>query len=126
MAQAVILVVDDNEDSLRIIQMILRSAGFEVMVARDGQEGLARARETHPELVILDVMMPVMNGLEVLEQLRASPQTSQIPVILLTAKAQDEDVISGYQSGADYYMTKPFTAKQLTYGVRLVLGQIAP
>jgi len=118
-----ILVVEDNEDSVRILQMILQSAGFEVMVERNGEDGLARARLVRPELIIMDVMMPVMTGTEALEQLRASPQTSQIPVILLTAKSQDEDVISGYQTGADYYMTKPFTAKQLLYGVRLVLGK---
>ncbi len=118
-----VLVVEDNEDSVRIIQTILQSAGFEVMVEHNGEDGLARARLVRPELIIMDVMMPVMNGFEALEQLRASPQTSQIPVILLTAKSQDEDVISGYQTGADYYMTKPFTAKQLLYGVRLVLGK---
>jgi two-component system, OmpR family, alkaline phosphatase synthesis response regulator PhoP len=118
-----VLVVDDNEDSLRIVESILRSAGFEVCLARDGQQAIEIAEASAPELIILDIMMPVMDGVEALQRLRDSPRTSRIPVILLTAKAQDEDVIAGYQTGADYYMTKPFTAKQLLYGVRLVLGQ---
>lgn len=118
-----ILVVDDNEDTVRIVSRILENAGFEVIVEHDGENALARARETVPEAIILDLMMPGMSGMEVLEQLRASPETAGIPVILLTAKAQDQDVIAGYQAGADYYMTKPFTPNQLLYGVKLVLGK---
>ena len=118
-----VLVVDDNEDSLRIVESILRLAGFEVCVARDGKQGIEIAAASIPELIILDIMMPVMDGVETLQKLRNSSRTSRIPVILLTAKAQDEDVIAGYQTGADYYITKPFTEKQLLYGVRLVLGQ---
>jgi DNA-binding response OmpR family regulator len=120
-----ILIVDDNEDSLRIIQTILRSAGFDVMVERNGKDGVARAHELRPRLIVMDIKMPEMNGIEALEMLRASPRTASVPVILLTAKTQDEDVIAGYKLGADYYMTKPFTAKQLLYGVRLVLGKPA-
>lgn len=118
-----ILVVDDNDDSLRIIQAVLQNNGYEVEVERNGKGALERVRQKTPELMLLDVMMPEMSGIEVLEKLRSSPQTSRIPVILLTAKAQDEDVITGYQFGADYYITKPFTSKQLLYGIRLVLGQ---
>ena len=118
-----VLVVDDNEDSLRIVEAILRSAGFEVCLARDGKQGVEMAQASAPELIVLDIMMPVMDGVETLQKLRNSSRTSRIPVILLTAKAQDEDVIAGYQTGADYYITKPFTAKQLLYGVRLVLGK---
>jgi DNA-binding response OmpR family regulator len=121
-----ILVVDDNEDSLTIVQKILEATGFEAVMERSAKEGLARAREKLPEVIILDIMMPDMSGVEALAELRSSPQTSQVPVILLTAKSQDEDVISGYRGGADYYMTKPFTAKQLLYGIRLVLGKDAP
>ena len=121
-----VLVVDDNEDSLRIVEAILRSAGFEVCLARDGKQGVEMAQASAPELIVLDIMMPVMDGVEALHRLRDSPRTSRIPVILLTAKTQDEDVIAGYQTGADYYITKPFTAKQLLYGVRLVLGKADP
>ena len=118
-----ILVADDNEDNLQIISRILQSNGFEVMVERNGKDALERAREARPELIVMDVMMPGMSGTEVLAELRESPHTSRIPVILLTAMAQNEDVINGYQIGADYYMTKPYTSKELLYGVRLVLGR---
>jgi DNA-binding response OmpR family regulator len=121
----IILVVDDNEDSIRIIQTVLENNGYAVRVAKSGKEALERVKEEIPQLVLLDVMMPEMSGMEVLERLRASAPTAQVPVILLTAKAQDEDVITGYQVGADYYITKPFTSKQLLYGIRLVLGQEA-
>ncbi len=122
-AMGTILVIDDNEDSVRIVSKILTSNGFEVASENNGKDGLARARRIVPDLVILDIMMPEMDGLQTLEKMREYPDTSAIPVILLTAKSQDEDVIAGYRGGADYYMTKPFTSKQLLYGVRLVLGQ---
>lgn len=118
-----ILVVDDNDDSVRIIQAVLESNGYAVRVAKSGKDALDRVKEEVPQLILLDVMMPEMSGMEVLERVRNSAQTAQVPVILLTAKAQDEDVIAGYQVGADYYITKPFTSKQLLYGIRLVLGQ---
>src|ERR1051326_5223013 len=108
-----VLVVDDNDDSVRIVQTIVLSAGFEVTIARNGREALDAVARSIPELIVMDVMMPEMDGLEALNTLRSSPRTSRIPVILITAKTQDSDVISGYQGGADYYMTKPFTAKQL-------------
>jgi DNA-binding response OmpR family regulator len=118
-----ILVVDDNEDSTRIIETVLQNSGYEVRVARTGKEALEAVSHAPPEAILLDIMMPEMSGIEVLERLRSAPSSARIPVILLTAKSQDEDVISGYQYGADYYITKPFTPKQLIYGIRLVLGQ---
>lgn len=121
-----ILVVDDDDDSLRIIETILRGEGFEVALDRNAADALERAEKALPELIILDILMPGMSGVEALEKLRTKGKTARIPVILLTAKSQDEDVLSGYRVGADYYMTKPFTAKQLLYGVRLVLGKNAP
>ena len=118
-----ILVVDDNDDSLRIIETVLKNNGYDVRLAKSGKEALGLLQNDVPQLILLDVMMPEMSGLEVLEHLRGSPQTARVPVIMLTAKAQDEDVIGGYQRGADYYITKPFTTKQLLYGIRLVLNQ---
>src|SRR5882724_10282034 len=123
LSRTMILVADDNEDNLQIISRILQANGFEVMVERNGKDALERARQARPELIVMDVMMPEMSGMEVLEKLRESPQTSRIPVILLTAMSQNDDVIAGYQIGADYYMTKPYTSKELLYGVRLVLGR---
>ena len=127
-----ILVVDDNLDSTMILRSMLESQGFSVRVANSGPEALAALAQEVPDLVLLDVMMPEMSGFEVLEQIKATHATSAVPVIMVTAKMQDEDVMTGYQYGADYYITKPCTAKQLLYGIGLVLdraeagGETAP
>lgn len=119
-----ILVVDDNPDSITILQSILETRGYGVLVADSGMVALQKVAGTpRPDLVLLDVMMPEMNGLEVLQKIKETHGTARIPVILVTAKTHDEDVLSGYQYGADYYITKPFTAKQLLYGIDLVLGK---
>ena len=121
-----VLVVDDNPDSIRIVETILKNNGYQVRSALSGTQALREIQSELPSVILLDVMMPEMSGIEVLEKLRTDPRNSRIPVIFLTAKAQDEDVISGYQYGADYYITKPFTSKQLLYGIRLVLGESQP
>ena len=121
-----ILVVDDNQDNVNIAREILLSRGFEVRVAYNGQSALASVEQQRPDLVLLDVMMPQMSGMEVLDRLRANPATAGVPVILVTAKDQDEDILAGYKYGADYYITKPFSAKQLLYGIGLVLGTERP
>jgi putative two-component system response regulator len=119
-----ILVVDDNPDSITIMQSILSTRGYRVLVAESGSAALKVIQgEIAPDLILLDVMMPEMNGLEVLQKVKETHTTAKIPVILVTAKTHDEDVLSGYQYGADYYITKPFTAKQLLYGIDLVLGK---
>jgi CheY-like chemotaxis protein len=121
-----ILVVDDNEDNLRIAREMLLARGFEVRIAHDGPSALASLEQQLPDLVLLDVMMPKMSGMEVLDRIRKNPATAAIPVILVTVKSQDEDLLAGYKFGADYYITKPFTAKQLVYGISLVLGSEPP
>jgi DNA-binding response OmpR family regulator len=118
----VVLVVDDNEDNLRVTEEILKTHGFTVQTARDGAGALRSIEQSHPSVVLLDVMLPDMDGMEVLDRLRSNSAHAQLPVILVTAKAQDEDVIAGYKIGADYYITKPFTARQLLHGIGLVLG----
>lgn len=118
-----ILVVDDNPDSITIIRTILEANGFKVETAESGPEALDKLKGDLPQVVLLDVMMPDMSGLEVLERIKSNPVTGRLPVILVTAKTQDEDVLVGYQYGADYYITKPCTSKQLLYGVGLVLGR---
>ncbi len=122
---AYILVVDDNEDSVWITREILVRRGFDVDVAYDGPSALAKVAARQPDLIVLDVMMPGMSGIEVLDRLRADPTRASTPVILLTAKSQDEDLLEGYKTGADYYITKPFVAKQLLYGVDLLLGKVS-
>jgi DNA-binding response OmpR family regulator len=118
-----ILVVDDNADSVAIMQTILENRGYEVRVAPSGAAALAQLQAELPDLVLLDVMMPEVSGLQVLQQIKGDAATEKVPVILVTAKTHDDDVLSGYQYGADYYITKPFTAKQLVYGIDLVLGK---
>jgi two-component system alkaline phosphatase synthesis response regulator PhoP len=118
-----ILVVDDSEDIALISARMLSQRGFAVSTALDGREALAMVVRQRPSCILLDVMMPRMSGLQVLEVLKADPATSSIPVIMVTARTGDEDVLNGYQQGADYYITKPFTADELLYGVNLVLGR---
>jgi CheY-like chemotaxis protein len=121
-----VLVVDDSADSVAIVQAILRNRGFEVEAACDGPSALEMLEKRRPDVILLDVMMPAMSGMEVLDRIRANPQHAGIPVILVTAKAADEDLLEGYKFGADYYITKPFTPRQLLYGIGLVLGREFP
>ena len=118
-----VLVVDDNLDSTMILRSILEGHGFAVAVAHSGAEALAQLERELPDAILLDVMMPEMSGFEVLKRVKSAQATANVPVIMVTAKMQDDDVMSGYQCGADYYITKPCTAKQLLYGLGLVLGR---
>ena len=117
-----VLVVDDNEMNGSYIRTVLSKHPFTIDVVTDGQAALDAVQRHRPDLVLLDVMMPGMSGLDVLETLRADPAFTNIPVILVTAKSQDEDLLTGYQSGADYFISKPFTPRQLLHGIGLVLG----
>ncbi len=118
-----IMVVDDNPDIITIVRTILEGKGYGVMSASSGMELLNELKTQKPDLIILDIMMPEMDGLEVLTRLKGVTETSTIPVILLTAKVQYEDVLGGYKLGADYYITKPFTSTQLVNGINLLLGE---
>ena len=121
-SKGTIMVVDDNPDSLFIVKAILEGIGYDVITANSGQELFSRLEEQEPDLIILDIMMPQMDGLKVLERLRGTAETSSIPVIILTAKVQYDDVLEGYKLGADYYITKPFTSTQLINGINLILN----
>ena len=118
-----IMVVDDNPDIVTIVKTILEVKGYGVQSAFSGQEVFNLLSEQKPDLIILDIMMPQMDGLEVLTRLKGNPATASIPIILLTAKVLYEDVLGGYKKGADYYITKPFTHIQLITGVNLLLGR---
>jgi len=117
-----ILVVDDNPDIITIVRNILEGRGYAVQSAVNGREVFTRLGEGRPDVIILDIMMPGMDGLEVLSKLREDPETATIPVILLTAKSQYEDILEGYRLGTDYYITKPFTSTQIINGINLVLS----
>jgi diguanylate cyclase (GGDEF)-like protein len=113
-----ILVVDDDPDIARFVEVNLRSAGYEVSVAGDGAEALDLATEIRPDLVLLDVMMPRLDGFEVAQRLRKNPQTANTSIIMLTAKALSSDKVTGLQSGADDYIIKPFDPIELLARVK--------
>lgn len=108
-----ILVVDDERHIVRLIQVNLERAGYQVLTAFDGKEGLKKVSSEKPDLVVLDVMMPYLDGFEVLKRMKADSAMKDIPVIMLTAKAQDADVFRGWASGVDMYLTKPFNPMEL-------------
>jgi diguanylate cyclase (GGDEF)-like protein len=113
-----ILVVDDDPDIARFVEVNLRSAGYDVAVAGDGEEALEKANEIRPDLVLLDVMMPRIDGFEVATRLRKNPQTANTSIIMLTAKALSADKVTGLQSGADDYIIKPFDPIELLARVK--------
>jgi diguanylate cyclase (GGDEF)-like protein len=113
-----ILVVDDDPDIARFVEVNLRSAGYDVAVAGDGEAALERARTLRPDLVLLDVMMPRLDGFEVAQRLRRNPQTANTSIIMLTAKALSADKVTGLQSGADDYIIKPFDPIELLARVK--------
>jgi two-component system alkaline phosphatase synthesis response regulator PhoP len=116
-----ILVVDDDTNTSRLVRLYLQKEGHTVLEAHDGQEGLALAREKRPDLIVLDVMMPKMDGIEVCRTLR---QESDVAIIMLTARTTDEDKLKGLDIGADDYVTKPFSPSELSARVRAVLRRL--
>ncbi|HEX8465000.1 MAG TPA: response regulator [Abditibacterium sp.] len=116
-----ILAVDDEKHILRLVQINLEKAGYEVTTATTGREALDSVAQDVPALIVMDVMMPEMDGFEALQKLKNDPATARIPVIMLTAKAQDADVFQGWQSGADLYLTKPFNPQELLTFVKRIL-----
>ena len=119
----VVLVADDDDDIRDLVAFRLDRAGYEVLRAGDGQQALDLAREHHPDLAVLDVMMPKLTGYDVTRELRADTATSRIPVILLTARVQEADVARGFEAGADDYVKKPFSPQELKARVQAVLGR---
>ena len=117
-----ILIADDEPAVARILQMHLESKGYEVITAGDGREALQQLDAAKPDLIILDVSMPYADGFEVLEIIRSSPDTRDIPVIMATAKASDSDIVQGWRSGADCYLTKPIDVNELMSFVDRILN----
>ncbi len=108
-----ILVVDDEPMIVRLMEFILSRQGHEMLIAVNGEEALQKIRAHKPDLVLLDIMMPRIDGYEVAQQLRADPETSRLPIIMLSAKAQEEDIRRGAEVGVDAYVTKPFSPEHL-------------
>ena len=120
---AKVLVVDDEPDDVELVKFNLKSAGFEVVTACDGEEALKKARAAPPDLIVLDVMLPEVDGLEVCKILRRDLATSAIPIVLLSAKAAEVDRVLGLELGADDYVTKPFSPRELVLRVKKLLGR---
>lgn len=118
-----VLIVDDEEVICKFLRINLNNWGYEVKEAKDGVEALEQLKSNQFDLLISDIVMPNMDGWEVLKVVKANPKTKDMPVIVLTAKGEDKDMFKGYDLGANYYMTKPFTKTQLLYGVKLMFGE---
>ena len=119
----VVLVADDDADMRELIRYRLERSGYTVVTAVDGQEAVRLAAEHVPALAVVDVMMPRLDGYEVTRRLRAAPETARMPVILLTARAQEADVAQGFAAGADDYIRKPFSPQELSARVQAILGR---
>lgn len=116
-----ILIVEDEPDIVKMLEYNLKKEGFRITSASDGREALRRVERDRPDIIILDLMLPEIDGLEVCKFLKQSPGTANIPIIMLTAKAQETDKIVGLELGADDYITKPFSIRELTARVKAVL-----
>ena len=118
-----ILAVDDEPNILRSVKYYLEKAGYIIQTATDGEEALERIKERRPDLIILDINMPKMDGMGLLQILKSDPGSSGIKVIFLSGKNSDEDLQKGWASGADYYITKPYSVQTLLKGVEFLLGK---
>jgi two-component system phosphate regulon response regulator PhoB len=121
MAHEHVLIVDDETDILELIRYNLQKEGYRVTTVKTGEEGLQLVRELKPDVVVLDLMLPGLDGLSVCNRLKRDESTRSIPVVMLTAKAEDTDIVTGLELGADDYVTKPFSPKVLTARLRAVL-----
>lgn len=126
MEKPTILVVEDEIDILRLVAHNLKSAEFGVLTAQDGYTALSLAKKHLPQLVILDLMLPGLDGFEVCKELKRSPTTEKIPVLMLTARGEEVDRIVGLELGADDYVVKPFSPRELVLRVRAILRRFAP
>ena len=108
-----ILIVDDELENLKLVGMFLQSKGYRIVAAKNGTQGIEKAKEEMPDVIVLDVMMPDINGFEVCRLLRTDPKTAAIPVMMLTAKTRVTDKVVGFEAGADEYLTKPILPDQL-------------
>ncbi len=119
-----ILIVEDNEDNLVVYRTILEHVGYDVIEARDGEEGIARANEEHPDLVLMDISIPKIDGWEATRRLKSEPATRDIPIIALTAHALDEDREKAMSVGCDGYLAKPVEPRRVVEEVQRYLGPV--
>ncbi len=118
-----ILIVDDEKDLVELLQLRIEAEGFEVDVAYDGEEALSKAKADIPDLIVLDIMMPKVNGFEVCRTLKKNPATQSVKIIMVTAKTREEDRFWGLEAGADEYITKPFDFVHLLGKIKKSVGE---
>ncbi len=118
-----ILVIEDESDARRMLSLALKSSGYVVFGAENGEEGLKIFKEEKPDLVILDVVMPIMDGWEVLKRIKAGFKSKRVPVIMVTGKTEDADKVKGYTYGADFYVTKPYNIQKLLLAIRDIISK---
>jgi two-component system phosphate regulon response regulator PhoB len=116
-----VLIVDDERDLVRLVEFNLQQAGYETTTAYTGEEALQKVRHRVPDLVVLDLMLPDISGTEVCRQIKASPRTRQVPVLMLTARTDEVDRVVGFEVGADDFVTKPFSVRELVLRIRAIL-----
>lgn len=116
-----ILIIDDDKSILKAIKTILRHEGYKVYIADNGEQGINKAVTVKPDLIICDLILPDMDGLEIVKWIKKVKIEKELPVIILSARDEDKDISKGYKFKADYYITKPFTNEQLLYGIKLML-----
>jgi len=116
-----ILIIDDEEDYLNLIKTILEPQGYKVIFSTDGKEGLEKLKAEKPNLIILDINMPEVNGFQLCQQIRNNPESKHIPIIMLTVRRKEDDKVKGLELGADDYITKPFHPKELISRLKTVL-----
>ncbi len=121
MAKPLVLIVEDDRSLADVLDYNLRQDGYDTVVARDGQDGLTQARLKGPQLLVLDLMLPLVSGLEICRRLRSDPVTREMLILMLTAKAEETDQVAGFSVGADDYVTKPFSVKVLLERIRALL-----
>ncbi len=118
-----ILVVDDSPTEIHIFKKILEKQGYKIVVAKDGQEGVDMAKQTRPDLILMDVVMPVLNGFQATRQLKKNEDTADIPVIMVTTKDQKTDINWGMRQGANEYLVKPVAPAELLQKIRMLLNE---
>ena len=125
-AKPLVLIVEDEEAIVTLLDYNLRNAGYDTVVARDGEEAVDLALTTEPNAILLDWMLPLRSGLEVCRHLRRHPETGEVPIIMLTARGEEQDKLRGLDMGADDYLTKPFSPQELLARLRAVLRRSQP
>ena len=116
-----ILIVDDEEDILELVKYNLEKEGFQVICAKTGEDALQKSKKDPPDLILLDLMLPGIDGLDVCRELKTEPTTKVVPIVMLTAKGEDADIVAGLELGADDYITKPFSPRVLLARIKVVL-----